>query len=99
MLAISCCPISWCLVFITPMPPITSAACWLVLSCSYVQVQSLAHTHVGSSPVVAPFFCPSSWLYFILFPSPVIGPCVFSPLGSASCLCPPPFDSAFRSRC
>jgi hypothetical protein len=49
-------------VFISFMSPITGVAWWLVLSCSDVKVQSLAHTHVGSSPIAGPFFCPSSWL-------------------------------------
>jgi hypothetical protein len=35
------------LVFIGSMSPVISAAWWLVLSCSDVQVQFLAHTHVG----------------------------------------------------
>jgi hypothetical protein len=50
-------PMSYILVFIRFIPPITGVAWWLVLSCSNAQVQSLAHTHVGSSPIVGPFFC------------------------------------------
>jgi hypothetical protein len=44
-------------VFITPMPPITSASilmarAFLFLADQVNQVQSLAHTHVGSSPIL-----------------------------------------------
>jgi hypothetical protein len=34
------------------------------------QVQSLAHTHVGSSPIVAPFFL-DKFLAFCFSPSPI----------------------------
>jgi hypothetical protein len=53
------------LVFSTgPMSPVISAAGWPVLSCSDVQVQSLANTHVGSSPIAGPLF-----FFFLFFPS------------------------------
>jgi hypothetical protein len=58
-------------VFITSMPPITSARSLMARASLFFndQVQSLAHTHVGSSPIVGLFL--DKLLAFCLFPSPI----------------------------